>query len=370
MPVPSAGISRRRFGSPAAALLGLAVLATAGCRPSGPTGPPQMPPAAVGVEVLTPKPVSITSEFVAVVKSRRSSEVRPQVEGIITRIFVKSGDRVADGRPLLQIDPARQQATVQSDQASRAAQEEAVLYAQQQFDRAKQLLGVGAISQQEYEQAETSLRTAKATLAALTAHVRESQVQLKYYTVSAPASGIVGDIPVRVGDRVKTDTPLTTIDQNAGLEVYIQVPIERAADVKKGLKVRLLDPARQVIADTVVDFVSPQVDDRTQSILLKAPLPAGGRFRTEQFVRAEVVWREEPGLTIPAVAVTRINGQYFAFVAEQGEKGFVARQRSVKVGDLVGNDYIVLGGLKAGDRLIVSGVQKIADGAPVQPQQS
>ncbi len=327
-----------------------------------------MPPSAVGVQQLVEKPVVITSEFVAVVRSRRSSEVRPQVEGVITAIMVKSGDRVSTGRPLLQIDGARQVATVASDEASRAAQDEAVTYAQQQYERAKQLLAVGAISQQEYEQAETAVKTATASQAALKAKLQESQVQLQYYRVTAPSDGVVGDVPVRVGDRVKTDTVLTTIDQNAGLEVYVEVPIERAPDLKVGLPVKILDRSDKVIATTVINFISPQVDDATQSVLAKAPLDAGQGFRTEQFVRAQVVWREEPGLTIPAVSVTRINGQYFAFVAEPKDNGFVARQRSVKLGPLLGNDYVVVSGLQAGDRLIVSGVQKVGDGAPVQPQ--
>ena len=189
-----------------------------------------MPPSAVGVQQLVEKPVVITSEFVAVVRSRRSSEVRPQVEGVITEILVKSGDRVSAGRPLLQIDGSRQVAAVASDEASRAAQDEGVTYAQQQYERAKQLLAVGAISQQEYEQAQTAVKTATASQAALKAKLQESQVQLQYYRVTAPTDGVVGDVPVRVGDRVKTDTVLTTIDQNAGLEVYVQVPIERAPD--------------------------------------------------------------------------------------------------------------------------------------------
>jgi RND family efflux transporter MFP subunit len=173
---------------------------------------------------------------------------------------------------------------------------------------------------------------------------------------------------VRIGDRVKTDTVLTTIDQNAGLEVYIQVPIEKSPDVKVGLPVHLVDPQGAILAQTIVDFVSPQVDDATQSILVKASVPSNSGFRTEQFVRAQIIWRSEPGITIPAVSVIRINGQYFGFVAEPQGNGFVARQRSLKLGPLLGNDYVVEGGLKVGDRLIVSGVQKVGDGAPVQPQ--
>jgi RND family efflux transporter MFP subunit len=322
----------------------------------------------VGVETLANKPVVISSEFIAVVRSRRSSEVRPQVEGVITAIMVKSGDKVAAGTPLLQIDASRQRASVDSDEASRAAQEASVGYAQQQFERAKQLLQVGAISQQEYDQAAANLRSATASQAALKARLQESRVQLQYYRVTSPATGIVGDVPVHVGDRVKTDTILMTIDQNAGLELYIQVPIERAPEVKMGLPVHIVDAQGNVLAKTAIDFVSPQVDDATQSILVKAAVPSNGGFRTEQFVRAEVIWRSQPGLTIPAVSVTRINGQYFGFVAEAQGQGFVARQRSLKLGPLIGNDYVVEGGLKVGDRLIVSGVQKVADGAPVQPQ--
>jgi RND family efflux transporter MFP subunit len=348
--------------------LGLLVpLASAACGGGAAGPPPAPPPAAVTVLSLEQKPVTISTEFVGVLRSRQSSEIRPQVEGIITQIFVKSGDRVAPGRAILQIDPLRQQASLESNEASRIAQEAAVGYAKQQYDRARQLLDAGATSQQEFEQAETNLKTAQASLEALRAREQEARVELQYYRVTSPTEGIVGDIPVRVGDRVTSATVLTTVDRRAGLEVYVQVPVERAPDIRIGLPVRIRDRAGEILAESAVNFVSPQVDDRTQSVLLKAPID-GQAFRTEQFVRAEIVWRNEPGLTLPATAVTRINGQYFAFVAEQGEKGQVARQRSVKLGELRGNEYVVVGGLKPGDKLIVSGTQRIADGAPIQPQ--
>ena len=357
-----------RTSTQPAVLAALAVLTlVAGCG-GAKVAPPAPGPTSVGVVVLTPHPVTITSEYVGVLRSRRSSEVRPQVEGIITQIFVKSGDRVPPGRALLQIDPRREQAALESNQASRVAQEAAVRYAQQQYERAKQLLEAGAMSQQEFEQAESNVNTAKADLEALKAREREAGVQLQYFRVTSPTAGVVGDVPVRVGDRVTTETVLTTVDQQAGLEAYIQIPIERAPDIRVGLPVRLTDAQGAVLAETAIDFVSPQVDDRTQSVLVKAPVPANQGYRTEQFVRALVVWRNEPGLTVPTTSVTRINGQYFAFVAEPAEKGFVARQHAVKLGELRGNEYVLLGGLKAGDRLIVSGVQKVGDGAPVTPQ--
>ena len=355
-----------RPGLPLGFLVALAVLSVA-CRGGAAGPPPAPPPAVVGVVTLEPKPVTISTEFVGVLRSRQSSEIRPQVEGIITQIFVKSGDRVAPGRALLQIDPLRQQAALESNEASRIAQQAAVAFAKQQYDRAKQLLDAGATSQQEFEQAETNLKTAQASLEALKAREQEARVQLQYYRVTSPTEGIVGDIPVRVGDRVTSSTVLTTVDRRAGLEVYVQVPVERAPDIRLGLPVRIRDRGGETLAESAISFVSPQVDDRTQSVLVKAPIDGQG-FRTEQFVRAELVWRDEPGLTVPATAVTRINGQYFAFVAESGDKGLVARQRSVKLGELRGNDYVLVGGLKPGEKLIVSGTQRIADGVLIQPQ--
>ena len=91
--------------------------------------------------------------------------------------------------------------------------------------------------------------------------------------------------------------------------------------------------------------------------------------RVQQFVRTRIIWASTPGLTVPITAVTRISGQYFAFVAEPQEGGgFVARQKPIEVGEVLGNDYVLRSGLKPGDRLIVSGIQKIGDGAPVRPQ--
>jgi multidrug efflux pump subunit AcrA (membrane-fusion protein) len=108
------------------------------------------------------------------------------------------------------------------------------------------------------------------------------------------------------------------------------------------------------------------VDTDTQTVLAKVPLVATAGFRTSQFVRAQVIWTAEPGVTVPVTAVTRINGQFFAFVAEAGQGGgLTAHQRAVTLGRVIGNDYVVAGGLKPGDKLIVSGLQKIGDGAPV-----
>jgi RND family efflux transporter MFP subunit len=342
----------------------LAVLASAcGGKSAGPGGFPPMPVEAV---TLAAHPVEQTTEFVGTVKSRRSTTVQPQVEGFVTRILVRSGDRVRPGAPLMQIDAGMQQAAVATLESVRAARQADLQFARQQSDRMKTLYEAGAASKSEMEQAQTSLSTSEAQLKAVEAQIRQQRVALGYHQVSAPTEGVVGDIPVRVGDSVTRSTVLTTIDENAGLEVYVNVPVQEAANLKVGLPVHLVDDQGRRVADTEISFVSPAVDPATQSVLAKAALQAGS-FRTDQFVRAQIVWTRAPALTVPLVSLNRINGQYFAFVAEPGEGGAtVARQRAVEPGSMVGNDYVVKSGLKAGETLIVSGIQKIRDGAPVK----
>ncbi|HEY5945123.1 MAG TPA: efflux RND transporter periplasmic adaptor subunit, partial [Kofleriaceae bacterium] len=171
------------------------------------------------------------------------------------------------------------------------------------------------------------------------------------------------------GDRITKSTAITTIDDNNSLEAYIQVPLDRAPEVRVGLPVQLLDADGKVMATNPISFVAPRVDDATQTVLVKSALrERPPSIRTEQFVRSRIVWRSAPGLTVPITAVTRINGKYFCFVVETSPKGSIARQRPIEVGDLVGNDYTVKSGLSVGDRVIVSGIQKIGDGAPVKPE--
>jgi RND family efflux transporter MFP subunit len=327
------------------------------------------PPTAVKVLTLEQKPVEQASEFIATIRSLRSSTVQPEVDGLITRIFVKSGDQVRAGAPLVQINAAKQQATVTSTEAYWAGSDADVQYWRQQVKRLESLVGAGAISRQEFDQAQNSLRTAEARLAALEAQVREGRVELQYYRVDAPQSGVIGDIPVRAGDRVTTSTVITTIDEKGALEAYIQIPLDRSPDLRIGLPVQLLDAEGKPLVSNPITFVAPRVDDATQTVLVKSALRnVPPSLRIQQFVRARIVWESTPGLTLPVTAVSRISGQYFCYVAEQGPGGLVARQRPVQVGELIGNDYVITGGLKPGDKVVVLGIQKIGDGAPIKPE--
>ena len=326
-----------------------------------------MPPMPVGTITLANKPVEHVSEFVASLKSRRSSTIQPQAEGHLTRIAVRSGERVSQGALLFEIDSAPEQAALASLQSMRPMREAELSYAQQQVARSKALLEAGAVSQREVEQFETTVRTTEAQIKALDEQIKQQRSMLSYYRVTAPSPGVVGDIRVVVGDRVTKGTVLTTVDENDVLEVYINVPVQQAPLLKVGLPVRFMDDRGQVMATNRINFVSPNVDTATQTVLAKAAVVEGrGQFRADQFVRTRVVWSETPGLTVPVTGVVRINGQYFVFVAEKGGPGMVAKQKPVDLGEIIGNEYVVRSGLAPGEQLIVSGLQKIGDGAPVQ----
>jgi len=334
------------------------------------------PRAAGGMQAMPVKvmeandvPVNDASEYVSTLKSRDSAVIMPQVDGQITQIYVHSGDKVSAGGPLMEIDPLKQQATVRSQESARAAQQAQLNWAKQQYQRAEGLAAAGVVSKQDLDQAKAALDAAQAQMDALDAQVREQEVQLHYYKVVAPRGGIVGDIPVRVGDRVTSSTQLTTVDQPGSLEAYVYVPVERSSQLKMNLPVQIVDSTGKTVADSHITFISPQVDNTTQTVLVKARIANGNEaLRQSQFIRARVIWGTHQNPEVPILAVSRLAGQYFAFVAEpQNNGGFLAKQRPLTIGETVGNNYEVKQGIKPGDKVIVSGTQFLLDGAPVVP---
>ena len=329
-------------------------------------GPPSIP---VKVEAARLVPISDSTEYVATLKSRDSAIIMPQVEGHITQIHVRSGDRVSRGALLMEIDPRKQQATVNTQEQNRAAQEATLKWAQEQYDRISALATAGVVSKQDLDQARSARDNAQAQLQALDAQLQEQQVQLHYYRVAAPTDGIVGDIPVRVGDRVTNTTVLTTVDKPGSLEAYVYIPVERAPQLKMNMPVDIVDGEGNVIAGSRISFISPEVDNTTQTVLIKARIANNeDKLRNLQFIRARVIWGMHQGPVVPILAVSRLGGQYFVFVAEDQSGKLVAHQKPLRVGGMVGNDYVVLDGIKPGDKVIVSGTQYLVDGAPVAPQ--
>ena len=345
----------------------LAILALTACgKPAAKQGS-QMPQAMpVQVETIQTAPVPQYDQYVATIKSRRSATINPQVDGNLVRISAHSGDHVRAGQVLMEIDPAKQKATVDANKATEQQKLAVYQYNQIEVERQRKLFDQGVTSRDAFDQAQQAFDNAKADYDSAKASTVTQERQLGYYHIVAPVDGVVGDIPVHLGDYVSPTTLLTTVDANKDLEAYIYIPTERASLVRNGLGVELEDNNGNPIENTRIDFVSPQVDDQLQGILAKAPVHSS-TLRNQQLVRAKVIWTTAPKAVVPVLAVTRLGGQTFVFVAkEQGGKYF-ARQQAITIGDTVGNNYAVLNGLQDGDKVIVSGTQFLMDGFPVQP---
>lgn len=381
----------------------------------------QAEPPGVKVKLATVETGTLeeSSDYIASLQSRRSVTLQPRIQGQVSQIFVRSGTQVAAGTVIMQVDAAEQQAaasgisaaaqaataelenakaTLRSLQAERLSNLSDVRLNQQDYQRYSGLASQGAVSRQTQEQYNNRLQSARASLGSINAqiqaqeaavsqaekallqaqaNIKEQQVQLQYYRISAPFAGTVGDIPVKVGDFVNTATPLTTITQNRPLEVNISVPIERSPQLRIGMPVEIMNAQGQRLGTSSVFFISPNVTNDTQSVLIKSLFDnSRDQLRADQFARARVIWNQRPGVLIPITAVSRLAGETFVYVAQtkgqspQGQPQLIANQKPVKLGDIKGNNYQVLEGIQPGEEIVVSGILNLKDGAPIIPEAS
>lgn len=368
---------------------------------------------AVKLETIETSSVTDVSEYIATLESRQSVTLHPRVAGLISSISVNPGDYVEAGTPLMEIDPARQQAAVNSSaaaiesaradvenaratllsyEAERLERQADVEFFQRQFERYTALEQEGATSREERDDYANQLAVAAASLKATEAQMKaqqaeiaraervlqqqqsntqQAQVELDYYSITAPFAGVVGDIPPRVGDFVDTDSNLITVTQNNPLEVNLAVPSEQAARLRTGMPIELLSADGQAVGTASVSFISPNTSNTTQSVLVKALYDNSGQaLRADQQVRARVIWSRKPGVTIPTTSVSRIAGETFVYVADrarQGE-GMVVRQQPVQLGRIEGNHYQVMDGVKPGEQIAVTGLLQLSDGATIVPE--
>lgn len=344
------------------------ILGAAGCHqkaaaPAQGAGGQVMPVRTVAVSLA---PVEQTSEYVATIKSRRSATLQPQVDGRLTGIKTHSGDHVKAGQALMTIDPLHQQATVDAQKATELQKKAVYDYNTREIDRQKKLFDAGITSRDAYEQAEQSFENSKADYESAVALRKTAEEQLAYYTIRAPFDGVVGDVPVHVGDYVSASTMLTTVDENKDLEAYIYVPTERATELRQGLPVELTDTNGKLLEKTSIDFLSPQVDSTVQGVLVKAAVHTSPEvLRTAQLVKARIIWKTSQQTVVPVLAVTRQGVQSFVYVAKPQQGHYIATQVPVTLGDAVGNNYAVTAGLSEGDKVIVSATQYLVNGMPV-----
>ncbi|MBW4614654.1 MAG: efflux RND transporter periplasmic adaptor subunit [Desmonostoc vinosum HA7617-LM4] len=436
-------------------------------------------PMGVPVKLATVKSGTIqdASQFVGTLEAPRSVELKPEVEGRITQIFIKEGTRVKQGQVVIQIQSddaqaqllrakgeleqararlaelkagtrqeqiAQAKATLAQAQArlkdaQAGAQPEEIAQAEAQINSAKsdvelaqsrakryeQLRKDGAVSQDALEGFIREQRSAEAALVAAqkrleqlrqsrtsdiseltaaleqqkqnlkqlengprpeeiaqarsqvtqaAAQVRTAEVQLQYTKVLAPFTGIVGDIPVKVGEFVDKGDKLTTLTRNDALELNFSVPQQEAKRLRLGLPVQMVDAQGKPTATGKVSFIAPNISSDTQTILAKATFAnSGSQLLDLQRVNTKVIWDKRPGILIPVTAVSRLGGETFVFVAQAAENPkpdtppLVALQKPIKLGAIEGNNYQVLTGLKAGEKIVVSGILNLTNGVPITP---
>jgi RND family efflux transporter MFP subunit len=344
-----------------------AVLGTTACQSSSAAPPPGAFALPAKVEALQAKSLTEFDEYLASLTSRRSITLYPQVNGYIRAIRVKPGESVRQGAVLIDIDPGQQSATLRSLAATLQTKKANLAYAVQNDESSKELVNAGVLGQLDYQQRRSQRLSAEADLTATQEQVQAQTDLLRFYTIVAPSDGVVGDVPVKVGDYVSQQTRLTSVDQDKLVEAYVYVPITKADDIKADTVLQLIDDSGKTVCEEKPSFISPQVNVDTQTVLVKAICPNTANLRAAQVLKARVVWGKHEGVTIPTDAVIRQSGQYFAFVVARTPEGAVAHQRPIEVGAIQGNDFVVTKGLEPGTEVVLSNIQKIHDGAPVTP---
>ncbi|MEM6424900.1 MAG: efflux RND transporter periplasmic adaptor subunit [Cyanobacteria bacterium P01_D01_bin.128] len=402
--------------------------------PREPQGPPMGQGVPVKLQQVQTGSVADSDEYLGSLEAQTGVVLQSEVSGRVTQVFVASGDRVTAGQPIAQISPDRTQAEVNAAQAnvnlSRASRESSaaqlrslearraellaeVALQEEEYRRTAELVDAGALpeqqldivtrdraaaraslnsAQQEIAAAQSSLGQADAALAQAQANADAVNQDLSDRTITAPIDGIVGDVPLKLGDYVSEGSSVTTITQNAVLELEIAVPIEQAEELELGLPVELLDAGGNPAVTGSITFISPTTDPDTQTVLAKARFEnTSGRLQDSQRVEVRIIWSQDSGILVPTAAITRLGGQTFVYVVEtvdpsemeadgpQSAPGGdpsgqnsgpmqVAKLRPVQLGAIQGNQYPVLDGLSAGETIVASGILNLQDGMPVVPQ--
>ncbi len=360
-----------RFRGPSAspALVGIAIfcaIASTTCHKKNTEGA-SAATAKIPARIETLKLIEVPrfDEYLASLTSRRSIALYPHVSGYVKAISVKPGDPVTEGALIIAINPGRELATLKSLEANLQTRRAHAQFAVHNDSKSQALLEAGLIGDIEYQRRYSLRVAAEADVKQAEAQLKSQADLLGFYSIIAPSDGVVGDVPVRVGDYVTPQTRLTSVDQDKLIEAYIYIPIPKANAIDENTVIQLVDNSRIPLCETKPSFVSTTVNVDTQTVLVKATCPNAGKLRAAQVLTARMIWGREPRLTMPISAVSRLVGTYFAFVADRTPDGVVARQRPIDVEGMFENSFIITSGVKAGEEVIVSNVQRMLDGTHV-----
>ncbi|KHN54030.1 efflux RND transporter periplasmic adaptor subunit [Pectobacterium fontis] len=338
----------------------------------------------VGIVTLKTEALNVMTELPGRTSAYRIAEVRPQVGGIILKRNFVEGSDIKAGASLYQIDPATYQANYNSAKGSLAQAQAQAEIARVTVNRYKPLLGTNYVSKQDYDQAVATSRQADAAVLAAKAAVDTAQINLAYTKVNSPIEGRVGKSTVTEGALVSTGqaTALTTVQQLDPIYVDVTQSSNDFLQLKKALEngtlkqnegkanVRLLlENGTEYAEAGTLEFSDVTVDETTGSITLRAIFPnPQHNLLPGMFVRARLDSGVNPtALLVPQQGITRDpRGQATAMVVGEGDK---VEPRTLKTDKAIGDKWLVTEGLKAGDRVIVTGLQKIRPGAQVKAKE-
>jgi len=363
---------------PGAALWVAGCLALAAC---GKPPPPPMPPPTVGFVVLKTEPVTLTTELPGRVSALESSDVRPQINGVIRRRDFVEGSVVQAGQVLYEIEDAPYRAALLTAQGQLAQAEANIRSTQLQADRYRQLVAINGVSKQDADNADAAAAQARATVVTQRGALKTAQVNLDFTRIRAPITGRIGRSLITPGGLVESGqaNALATIQQMG--QVYVDITQSasdllnlRAAmsggDVTKpppdSAQVQLVLPNGAAYPlEGVLKFADVTVDSTTGAVILRATFPnPNGALLPGLYVRARVIEGvRQQGLLAPQAGVSHNErGEATALVLGPGN---VVAQRIVKTDQAIGDKWIVTDGLKPGDRLIVDGLLNLGPGAKV-----
>lgn len=331
-------------------------------------------PPEVGVVTITTAPVTLTMELSGRISPHLIAEVRPQVEGIIQKRLFAEGSDVKAGQVLYQIDPAAYRAASANAKAALARAEANLVPARLKAERFQELVAINAVSRQDYDDASAMFKQAEAEVAANQAVVEAARINLDYTSVKAPISGRIGRSTVTGGALVTANqaAPLATIQQLDPVYVDVTQSSAELLRLKRNLangelkgndagqaKVKLLlEDGSSYPQEGMLKFSEVTVDQSTGSVTLRALFPNPNQLLLPgMFVRAIVQEGvSEQAILVPQRGVTRNpKGEAMVMVVGAEEK---VELRLIKVSRTVGNNWLVSEGLKAGDRVILEGLQK------------
>ena len=330
----------------------------------------------VSVVEMKPTSVPIRAEAVAQTEGAKEVEVRPRVGGILLKKLFQEGEPIKTGQVMFQIDPVPFQIAVQQAEAQLAQQKARIIQTQREADRLKGLLDTQSISQREYDNAVSDNAVATASLLQYEALLREAKLNLSYTSVTAPTSGIAGRFQFSEGALVSANTSLlTTIVQLSPIWVRFSLSDSELAALGGKLNSQSVKNVQLVLSDGTefpesgkLNFSASEIDPALGTQQLRAVFDNADRsLLPGQFVRARVTTGTRDGVfIIPQTAVLTGDQGKFVYVVEKDANGKeVANIRPIQEGNWEGDNWIILGGLKEGDKVVVDNLIKIRPGAPV-----